>query len=103
MILSEQDNGHTITVDVGSIITVRLKEMPTTGYRWIVEAADGLEQVSNRFQEAGEAAGAAGMRVLQYRATWVGSYGLRVQNRREWEGAESAIEEFTATIVVKEA
>lgn len=103
MILSEQDSGHTINVAVGSIITVRLKEMPTTGYRWIVEAADGLEQVSSRFQEAGAAIGAAGVREIQFRATSVGTHELRMQNRRDWEGAGSAVEEFVATMIVKKA
>jgi inhibitor of cysteine peptidase len=33
MILSEQDCGRTFEVSMGDVITVRLKENPTTGYR----------------------------------------------------------------------
>ncbi len=100
MILSDQDRGRTVDVNVGSVITLRLKENPTTGYRWVVGTSPGLEQAGDRF-EAGSAAGAAGMRELQFRAVQVGTHDLRLENRRVWEGEGSAVDRFEVRVIVK--
>ena len=101
MTLSEQDNGRTIELSAGDIVTVRLKENPTTGYRWTVENAGGLELVDDRFEGGGGAIGAAGVRVLQFRSSSTGSHDLRLKNRQEWEGDSSIVERFNLTIAVK--
>ena len=100
MVLSEQDSGRTAEVEIGKVITVCLKENPTTGYRWTVEAAKGLEQIATPSKAAG-AIGAAGVREFQFRTTKVGRYELRLLNYREWEGKGSAVARFNATIIVK--
>jgi predicted secreted protein len=101
MILSEQDRGRTIEVAEGDVITVRLKENPTTGYRWSVDTTNGLELVGDRFEAGGDAIGAAGVRVSEFRATRAGSHELRLRNWREWEGEDSVIDRFEANVVVK--
>ncbi len=101
MILSERDNGRTVEVSVGSLLTVRLQENPTTGYSWSVEAANGLGKVEDSFEAGGAAIGAAGVRVLQFRATRPGSHELRLKNWREWEGEDSVINRFGINIIVK--
>jgi inhibitor of cysteine peptidase len=101
MILSEQDRGRTIEVAEGDIITVRLKENPTTGYRWSVETTNGLELVRDDFEAGGGAIGAAGVRVLEFRATHPALYRIRLKNWREWEGEDSVIDRFEANVVVK--
>jgi len=100
MILSEQDQGRTIEVAEDDIITVRLKENPTTGYRWSVETPNGLELVEDGFEAGGGGIGAAGVRVLQFRATRPGSHKLHLKNWREWEGEASVTERFDANIIV---
>lgn len=100
MILNEQDSGRTIDIKVGNVFTVRLKENPTTGYRWTVETASGLEQIGDHF-EAGVAIGAAGVRVFQFRSTRVGSYELLMKNWREWENESSVLARFVVKIIVK--
>jgi predicted secreted protein len=101
MILSEQDRGRTVEVSVGSVVTVRLKENPTTGFRWWVEATNGLEEVGDDFEVGGPAIGAAGVRVLQFRAPRAGSHKLRLKNWREWEGEASVTNRFEANISAK--
>jgi predicted secreted protein len=100
MILSEQDSGRTVQVDVGTIISVRLNENPTTGYRWTADASTELEQLGDRFAP-GEAIGAAGIRELQFRTTKVGSYEIHMKNWREWEGEGSVIDRLDVKIIVK--
>jgi inhibitor of cysteine peptidase len=101
MILNEQDSGRTVKVKQGAIITIRLVENPTTGYRWAVEAGSGFEQVEDQ-NEPGGRIGAAGVRVLQFCGKSVGLHELRLKNWREHEGESSVIGRFNAWIVVEE-
>jgi len=100
VILSDLDRGRTITIAAGTTVTLRLKESPTTGYRWGVESMGGLELVSDR-SEPGAAVGAAGVRVLQFRTLRAGTHRLLMKNWRDWEGEKSAIDRFEVVIVVK--
>lgn len=100
MILSEQDSGHTIDIEVNKIVTIRLKENPTTAYLWTVERDRGLEYYGERF-EPGGAIGGGGIRVFQFRTTQIGSYELRMKNWREWEGEGSIINRFYIRFIVK--
>jgi inhibitor of cysteine peptidase len=100
MTLNEQDSGRTVDIELGKVVTVRLKENPTTGYRWTVETDSGLEQIGDHFK-AGGAIGAAGVREFQFRPMKVGSYELRMKNWREWEGEGSVIDRFNVQFMVK--
>jgi inhibitor of cysteine peptidase len=95
--LTEQDSGRTVEVNVGRVVEVRLTENPTTGYRWTVEAASGVDC---RFDAVG-GIGAVGMRVFQFRSNCAGLYELRLKNWREWEGESSVLRRFEAKILVK--
>jgi predicted secreted protein len=100
MTLTGADRGRRVEVGAGTVVGVRLPETPTTGYRWTVEAAGGLELVGDRADPAG-AIGGTGARELQFRATAPGSHELRMKQWREWEGEGSVIDRFAVTIVVK--
>jgi len=101
MTLSEQDNGRTVEVNAGDVVTVRLKENPTTGFRWTVESAGGLVLAGDEYEGGGGGMGAAGVRVLQFRSPGAGAHELRLKNRREWEGDSSVTERFNLTITAK--
>jgi predicted secreted protein len=100
-ILNNQDNGRTVEAKARSIITVRLEENPTTGYRWNVATAGGLELLGDSFEKGGEAIGAAGTRIFQFRTPESGSHKLSIQNWRDWEGESSIIDQFYAIIEIK--
>lgn len=100
MILSEQDSGRTIAMRTGETLVLHLNENPTTGYRWSVELSEGLEQISDEFN-AGEAIGAAGVRVLQFRATKTGRHQLQAKHWRTWEGESSVIARFVVNVTVE--
>lgn len=100
ILLREKDSGSIVEVAVGSIVTVCLTEIPSSGYRWVVETAGKLEEVVNRFEVSGQV-GAAGTRVFQFRTNHVGLHELCMKNWREWEGAASIIARFNARILVK--
>jgi len=100
MTLTLTDDQRTVEVSAGSVVTVRLPENATTGYRWTVETAAGLEQVDERF-ESGGGIGSTGAHELQFRASRVGSFDLRMKHWREWEGERSVDRRFTVKIKVK--
>jgi predicted secreted protein len=99
-ILTDKDQGHTVEVGAESVVTLRLDENPSTGYRWNVETAGGLEMESDSFERAGDAIGAGGVRVFQFRASEAGSHRLSIKKWRDWEGESSIIDRFYVTIVV---
>lgn len=101
MILTNRDNGRSLEANIGSLITVRLEENPSTGYRWAIDTKDDLEFESDHFEITKSAIGAAGERVFQFRASKVGSHRLLMKNWRAWEGDSSIIDRFSVTIFVK--
>ena len=101
MELIEKDNGRTIEILSGGLVAVSLNENPTTGYRWELEKTSGLEIVSDQFQSTGDAIGADGIRVFQFRAISVGRSELHLKNWRKWEGDSSVINRFDVTIFIK--
>jgi inhibitor of cysteine peptidase len=98
-VLSERDSGRTLEVSLATVITVQLRENPSTGYRWQVETVNGLEQIGDRFIPPGAGIGAAGLREFQFRAGRVGTHALRVKHWRDWAGSVTG--RFEATIQVK--
>jgi inhibitor of cysteine peptidase len=99
MTLTLTDHGRTLEVTAGSVLTVRLPENPGTGYRWTVETAAGLEPAGDRFEGA-SGVGSTGTRELQFRASRVGSFDLRMKHGREWEGEGSVDRRFAVKIKV---
>jgi len=101
VILSDLDHGKTVEVNLGGHVVLRLRENPTTGHQWRIESANGLKLANDHFDAAGSAIGAAGVREFNFYTTKVGSYELRLKNRREWEGEGSVIGYFSVMIIVK--
>jgi inhibitor of cysteine peptidase len=100
MIITEADSGRIVEVDSGGTLTLRLNESPKTGYRWVVVSADGLKKLDDHF-ELGASAGAAGLRVMRFKAPQKGMQELRLQNWREWEGEGSVLRRFFVQVSVR--
>jgi len=99
MRLTESDRGRTVEVEAGAVVTVLLRENPSTGYRWTVDMAGDLEQITDR-ANPGEAMGGAGTRELQFRAAQRGTHEVHLKNWRSWEGDASVRQRWNVTIVV---
>ncbi|HYD81338.1 MAG TPA: protease inhibitor I42 family protein [Paucimonas sp.] len=98
--LDEQQSGRSVELAQGESLVVRLKENPTTGYRWTVESADGLTLEGDGGGAAG-APGTAGLHEFRFRALQAGRHELRMKHWREWEGDKSAIGRFVVQVTVK--
>jgi inhibitor of cysteine peptidase len=100
MTLTELDSGLTVHSGLSSVIAVHLNENPTTGYRWTVENASGLEQIGDSFN-AGGMIGAAGKREFLFRPNKTGMYEICIKHWRDWQGEGSVIGRFAVRIVIK--
>jgi inhibitor of cysteine peptidase len=94
MVVDEQQAGGRIDVPPGEMVTVRLKENATTGYRWTVEQVDGLQL------ESDHNTGGAGMREMNFRAEAAGDHALCLKLWRDWDGRWSEINRYQLKVHV---
>ena len=90
MELTESDAGTEHSVDVGQELVVRLRENPTTGFRWDLSVpADGLALDDDSYDaEVPGRPGSGGVRTFRLRATVPGTHRLGAALRRPWESGE---------------
>ncbi|PEF09044.1 peptidase inhibitor I42 [Bacillus thuringiensis] len=100
MILTKQDSGRTVTMSIGDIFSIQLKENPTTGYRWALEEIEGIELVQDDFKLSNNGIGSSGLRIFQLRTTKDGVYKIYIKNWQEWSGEASIVDRFYITIHV---
>ena len=99
--LDETQDGARVNLQVGDVVVLRLAENPTTGYRWDVVAAQGLELEADDFvSAAGAGSGGGGQRALRFKANAVGTSQLETVLRRSWS-QEPAQKRFTITLAIR--
>ncbi|MCK9297415.1 MAG: protease inhibitor I42 family protein [Methanoculleus sp.] len=99
---NETNNNETVTVPVGSEITISLDENPTTGYEWNVTSSAGLEYVNDTFiaPETG-LVGAGGVHVWEYTAAEEGSGEFSAIYKRSWEETIGNETTFSMAFVIE--
>jgi inhibitor of cysteine peptidase len=96
-VFGEKDNGTSVAVQGGARITIRLKENPTTGYRWTISSVDEvfLQPEGDEFLPPDQTTpGAGGLRRFFFRAKGEGSTTLTLINKRAWQRDDQAIDTF---------
>ena len=102
--LTKANNGQSVEVRQGDEIILRLPENPTTGYRWHIDRADGLETEMSEHTTGSDRPdpnprlGRGGVREFRFRAKEPGARRLDLKHWREWEGERSVIERFGVAI-----
>ena len=102
LIITQNEDGSSVTAATGTLVELHLAENPTTGYQWCFEeVGPGLELVHDEFHHAGTplVPGAGGVHEWRFRVADRGSHQLRLRLRREWEDESAAIGRFTVDIV----
>lgn len=97
IVLTSDDNGCTISADIGDVVRIVLSENPTTGYTW---EKDG--QLSSQLKESAseqkkthkKSLGGAGKRILSYTVIEKGTCTLSLKYWQPWSGEESVSERF---------
>jgi inhibitor of cysteine peptidase len=102
--LTDANNGEVIRVRQGDEIVLGLPENASTGYRWHVARADGLDEKEMTGAEAAPSRqpGSGGVRKFRFAPKAPGSARLELIHWRHWEGEKSVIARFAVDIVVTE-
>jgi inhibitor of cysteine peptidase len=101
--LTEADKGKTIDVNQSAEVLFRLKENPTTGYRWAIDQNDDtlLPLRSSNFSSTSDApVGAGGTRIFTFIAKQPGTVHLQLKLWRAWQGHSSIVERYDVTIQI---
>jgi inhibitor of cysteine peptidase len=102
-IVTLEQNGSTIDVELWSSFELQLTENPTTGYRWHFRSSGEpvVQAEELPFQIADERIGAGGLRRWVFRAAQAGSTLIELEHRRVWE--KQATAKFSLGVQVKPA
>ena len=101
--VTEADKGKTVNICQNDLGRIKLKENPTTGYRWAIDEINEevLELEGSVFAMAPDAGiGGGGEQTFTFKARKIGTTRVELKLWREWEGEESIIDRFDVTIQV---
>ena len=101
--LTAADNGKSIRVAPGEKLTLRLKENPSTGFRWTVDMSNNeylTLRSSDYIPDSGGVPGGGGKRVFIFEAKRIGNFRLSLKLGREWERDKRPASRFDVSIHV---
>lgn len=101
IIVSETQNGGSVSAAAEDTIVIFLAENPTTGYRWQFDLPSGLTLVSDVSAPDSLAPGAGGKRKLCLTTSTPGEFFIQATMRRAWEVAAAPQSHFQVTVHVR--
>ena len=102
LVVTEQQNNSTLEVALGSVITVKLPENPTTGYQWNLTTTPGLNVTRDTYiPSSPQLAGSGGIRSWDMATVQEGTQQIRAIYMRSWEPITGNETTFSMTVVVK--
>ena len=103
LVVTQEQNKATVSVNQGSVITVRLQENPTTGYQWNLTTTPGLRVISDNYvpsDTTGKLSGSGGTRVWEISATAKGEQKINAVYMRSWEPVTGSETSFSMNVIV---
>ena len=105
-VLTRQDNGHAVTVPVGTTLVVQLPSNPTTGYAWtpVNVPAPVLKLIRSSYAQTPAPpafAGVGGMDTFRFDALKAGSQILQLNYARVWEKGIPPVETVSFPVTVE--
>jgi len=100
---SQLDNGTTARVHSLDIITVRLPENPTTGYRWNITTGPGFVTIDDTYiytEPSARLTGVGGVRFVTLEPKTSGTQQINAIYKRPWEEDSADHDLFSMTFVV---
>jgi len=100
--LGLEDNGKTLDVSVGAVVTIKLPENPSTGYEWQCTVDENVVEVmeDSFIPATRNVIGAGGTRILKLNVIGSGEGKIIMDYMRAWE-KNPPIERFSVTLRVK--
>jgi len=103
IVVTEEQNGATVTVKTGAVISVRLQENPTTGYSWNLTTTPGLQIINDTYKPTyttGKMVGSGGTHIWDISAVATGEQKIKGVYMRSWEPITGNETDFAMTVVV---
>jgi inhibitor of cysteine peptidase len=103
LVVTEEQNGATVNVKTGAVITVKLQENPTTGYSWNLTTTNGLQIINDTYQptySTGKMVGSGGTHSWDISAVATGDQKIKGVYMRSWEPVSGNETDFSMTVVV---
>jgi inhibitor of cysteine peptidase len=103
IVVDEQQNGATTSLDLSRTITLRLKENPSAGYVWDLTVTPGLQVTNDTFypsDTSGSLVGAGGTRVWTITTLHPGEQKVKAIYKHPWEPVTGKETMFNLTIMV---
>lgn len=98
--IDNAESGREIPANQGDELTIRLDEIPTSGYRWVLEDHDpSVLRIDgdDYTPPPGDRLGGGGTRSFRFKVVGAGRSGLRLARRRPWD-ADSTAASFEVVI-----
>ncbi len=102
-VVTEEQNNATISVNQSNVITVKLQENPSTGYKWNLTTTPGLKVMSDIYvpsDTTGKVVGSGGTHIWDISAITKGGQKIEGVYNRSWEPLTGNETRFLMTIVV---
>lgn len=103
IVVDEEQNGATTSLDPGRTITIRLQENPSAGYVWDLTVTSGLQVTNDTFypsDSSGSLVGAGGTRVWTITTVHPGEQKVKAIYKHPWEPVTGKETLFNMTIMV---
>lgn len=103
IVVTEEQNTATVSVNKSSVITVKLKENPTTGFQWNLTTSPGLHIINNTYvpsDTTGKLVGSGGTRIWDISAMDPGTQNITAVYMRSWEPVAGNETAFSMTVIV---
>jgi inhibitor of cysteine peptidase len=103
LVVTEEQNGATVNVNTGAIITVKLQENPTTGFSWNLTTTPGLQVMNDTYKPmytTGKMVGSGGTHIWDISAVATGEQKIKAVYMRSWEPTTTNETTFSMTVVV---
>jgi inhibitor of cysteine peptidase len=99
---TDADNGKTIELKKGQVLSITLAANPTTGYTW--EVVEGDEKVVRQlgeieFKPESEAVGAGGVQIIRLEVMNTGQTTLKLVYHRPWETGVEPLKTFSIQVI----
>jgi inhibitor of cysteine peptidase len=103
-VVTEIENGTSISLKSGSTFSLRLEENPSTGYSWELNLSDGLSILDDKYIEGPNPEnleGVPGTHLWVIEATAPGSQKVNGIYKRSWENITGTEEKFRLNVEVE--
>ena len=103
-VYTESNNGQTISVAKDSMVTIKLKENPTTGYSWQVNVTPGLTIVRDEYipdKVPAGMVGSGGTHTWTVQPVDTGTFTFSGIYMQPWMNVTGSESTYTLTIVAK--